>query len=446
MQDKLDFEADDDSNANNFSFILGAADFSAEEESWAAFMELGIPLGDMFELQLAGRVEDYQEADQTTYDPKATIIARVLPDLTLRGSVGTSFRIGSLLQYYGQSTQLINIADPFSGAGLAFRPQIGLGNPDLQPEEATAWNVGLSYVPNEGFLAGFRIDLDYYDYDYEDLITLEGPADLVAQDTASRCPLGVNNVNVATPDLTRPACGFQGVGNPIISLGPGIPDQVIRDVNLSFLRVQPTYSNAQSLEVDGLDFTVGYEFETDGFGYFDTFVTGSWARTWDLTRGDGVVIDGVGSRNFGTTIGRSLPEYKVNFGFNWQLNRHAVNVLVRYTDSYDDNQPIQNPSANTFCLGSCLRAINANVGDFATGAGVTASSIDTEIDSWTVVDLQYTITLPAFSVVEEGTRLSIGGSNVFDEEPPEVNVDGGFDPFAHDPRGAVWYVRVMMNI
>lgn len=304
-RDEIVVDADADSNANNYSFIYGASDWEGREDVLAAFVEFAVPVTDRLDVQIAGRVEDFEENDETAFDPKITAMFRANDSLTLRASGGTSFRVGSLLQRFGESTQLINIADPFSGAGLAFRPQIGYGNPDLTPEESTTWNVGLSWAPVDGPLQGLSVDLDYYDYNYDDLITLDGPADLIARDTALRCPQGLNN----DPNAPIPLCGVQP-DRSVISLGEGIPDQVIRDPsNLQFLRVEPTYSNAQELDVSGLDFTVAYDWEMGKLGLLNTSLTGSWAREWDLTRADGVVIDGVGSRNFGTTIGRSLPEW-----------------------------------------------------------------------------------------------------------------------------------------
>ena len=443
-REEIFFDADADSNNNNYSFIFGAADFEGREDTLAAFVEVAVPVGDRIDLQLAGRVEDFEENDETTFDPKITAMFRATDDLTLRASAGTSFRVGSLLQRFGQSTQLINIADPFSGAGLAFRPQIGFGNPEVTPEESVAWNVGLSWSPSGGPLQGLSFDIDYYDYKYEDLITLEGPQDLVTRDLALRCPQGLNDLGGANADPSRPACGLQ-TGGGIVSVGAGITDQVVRDENLNFLRVQPTYSNAQELDVSGLDVTIGYAWEMGDLGLLNTSISGSWAGEWDLTRADGSVIDGVGSRNFGTTIGRSLPEWKANLGVNWIKDRHSAFVLVRYIDSYEDNQSIDDPGADgqNVCLGSCVRA-------FSTGqsgvTGATEADLDRKISSWTSVDAQYTYELPAFGIQAEGSRVSLGGTNVFNRVPPRVNVDGLFDPFVHDPRGAIWYLRYTMNL
>ena len=86
-------------------------------------------------------------------------------DLTLRASVGTSFRVGSLLQLGGRSTTLLNSTDAFSGTGgLAFRPSLTEGFEGLEPEEADVFNIGVSWTPSNA-LEGLSIDADFYSYE-----------------------------------------------------------------------------------------------------------------------------------------------------------------------------------------------------------------------------------------------------------------------------------------
>ncbi len=147
-----------------------------------------------------------------------------------------------------------------------------------------------------------------------------------------------------------------------------------------------------------------------------------------------MVIDGVGSRNFGTTIGRSLPEWKVNLAFNWMKDRHSAFVLalhrcVRRQPGIDD----PGNDEQYVCLGSCVRAFSIGL----TGAITeTEDQLDRRINSWTTVDAQYSYELPAMGIQGDGSRISMGGTNIFGRKPPRINFDGQFDPFTHDARGA----------
>jgi outer membrane receptor protein involved in Fe transport len=72
--------------------------------------------------------------------------------------------------------------------------------------------------------------------------------------------------------------------------------------------------------------------------------------------------------------------------------------------------------------------------------------LDDNVESWTTLDLQYSYELPAWGFQADGSRITIGGVNVTNEKPPELNFDGGFDPFVHDARGAMWYARYTMQL
>lgn len=445
-RDEIFVDVDDTSNANGFSFIFGAQDFEGKENTYAAFVEFAVPVSDKLELQIAGRYEDFDELGEDTFDPKITAMFQATDDLVLRASAGTSFRVGSLVQRFGSSTQLINIADPFSGASLAFRPEIGQGNPDLAPEEATVWNVGLSWAPTEGMLAGFSLDLDYYDYDYDDLITRPGGAELIAEDIALRCPQGLNTSSATqAADPTRPLCGVQADGTIAGFVpGEGLSDVVIRDDEGNFLRTLPSFTNAQQLQTSGMDIRLGYEWSTQNFGLFSSAIQASWTNEYEITDADGVTTDGVGKRNANTVIGRSLPEWKANWSLGWQMDRHSAYTLVRYIDAYEDDQPVQmanldgdpNTPLEPACVGSCLRATSFGISNL----------LDNRINSFTTVDVQYSYELPAWGLQAEGSRISIGGQNVFNRVPPKLNFDGGFDPFTHDSRGAIWYARYTMQL
>ena len=121
------------------------------------------------------------------------------------------------------------------------------------------------------------------------------------------------------------------------------------------------------------------------------------------------VIDGAGKRNF-SNIGTSSPELRANLGLNWQNDIHSANIFVRYISSYDDDQ-----------------------------------NDDAEIDSQVTVDAQYNVNLSAVFDTETDYLLTIGGINLFDEDPPQVFTNSGFDSKVHDPRGRQIYARIAIE-
>ena len=69
----------------------------------------------------------------------------------------------------------------------------------------------------------------------------------------------------------------------------------------------------------------------------------------------------------------------------------------------------------------------------------TATVID-RIDSFTTVDLQYRLELAGLIGPDADTSLTAGVLNIADEDPPSVNISGGYDPRTADPRGRRAYV------
>jgi iron complex outermembrane receptor protein len=314
----------------------------------------------------------------------------------------------------------LNSTDGFSGTGgLAFRPSITNGNPLLDPEEADVWNIGLSWIP-EGALEGFNLNVDYYSFDYTNLISRQGHQALIDQDNALRCPTGLNAVLA-----DGPLCGVSdqdGNGiNEVYSIGAGIPNSVIRAEDGSLLRTNASYFNAPSLETSGIDLQLGYEFSIGDAGLFTTNFGISYTLDYDIVSDAGVSIDGLGSRNNGNSIGHPLPEYKANLTLGWSRKRHGASIIVRHIDGYTDDTPQ-----------SALRG--AYIG------------LAPEIDSFTTVDVQYNVDLPALSFQEQESVLTLGIKNLANETPPRVNTDGGFDPFTHDPRGRIYYGRFTFSL
>ncbi len=386
-RDRGDVDVNQNLEQNNFKFAYGAQDWDGELKSWAIFGELYLPLTDTLEANLAVRYEDFDTLNEDSIDPKISLMWSATETLTLRGSAGTSFRTPSLLQAFGNSTSLLNMNDPFDGSTV-FRPQIVAPNEDLEPESSTNFNLGLSWRPGN-----FGLDMDYWNYDYQDILTRQSFQELINQD----CAVG-------------PACG-------------ALPDQVIRGDTGFLQRVNVLTVNAQELQASGVDTRLTYNLFTERAGTFLFSLDWVWMAEYDLTTANGTKIDGVGSRNAANTVGRSLPEHRVNFGAYWDLNRHAANIQIRWIDSYTDD---------TFGSTTDIQEIADNLG-----------IEDDKIDSWTTVDAQYSYELP---VGDTNIRFTIGARNLFNEDPPKVAKNGGYDEFVHNPLGRTVYGSVGISL
>jgi outer membrane receptor protein involved in Fe transport len=266
------------------------------------FIELALPFTERLNLQLAGRYESYGDGVDST-DPKATLLWRPTLDLSVRASVGTSFRAPSLFQAFGTQTTLGELIDPNVGSPQFFpvRTQPNPSRAPLSPEEADVLNFGVSFSPGELW----EIGVDYWSFDYTNVI-IEQNAQAI--------------LNAAAQGDAQARA------------------QVIRDAASGLLlRVDSFYANASSLETDGLDVHVARELELANGSSVTVGADATYIMNYDLLDPQAGPIEGAGRRNF-ANFGTSTPEWKANLFFAWEGDRDSINAFVRYIDSYVDDE------------------------------------------------------------------------------------------------------------
>jgi outer membrane receptor protein involved in Fe transport len=381
-ENKLSQDYDELSNQDSFTFVIGNPDLDGSQDVWAAFGELALPINDELDVQVAVRYEDYGGNIGSTVDPKLAVSWRASDEFSLRGSISTSFRAPTVFLAQGGATSLQQVVDPVQGA-QAFVAVRTEGNEDLKPEESTAYNIGFSYEP----FRDLSIEVDYWNFEFEDLIIQENAQALLNADPTD------------TDRIVR-------AGDPVS--GP-------------VLQINNTYVNASSLETSGIDFVTSYKMETE-LGNFTPSIHATYITKYDLMDPQAGNVDGAGRRNF-NNIGVSSPELRMNIGLAWQHDVHAANLFVRYISSYDDDQNCADGTSNT---GGCANGFY-------------------EIDSIVTVDAQYNIDLGSVFNTEQSYVLTVGGINLFDEEPPQVFTNSGFDSKVHDPRGRQIYARLAVE-
>ncbi len=129
----------------------GFGDINESQTLLAFFAQDEITLGERAWVTLGLRSDDHDTFGRATTG-RATVAWQVVPErIKARASYGTAFRAPSFLDLYGQS---------------AFYA----GNPDLRPEEAQGWDVGIDI-----YLAEQRgmVSATYFDSDYDDLIIFD---------------------------------------------------------------------------------------------------------------------------------------------------------------------------------------------------------------------------------------------------------------------------------
>lgn len=286
-------DLDDQFNAENYLFLVGGPDFSGQRTVASGFGELNVPLTSKLDVQLALRHESYENGLSST-DPKVALSWRAQDWFSTRASFGTAFRAPSVFQNFSSQTVLQNISDPVTGSTV-FRGVRTVGTADLKPEKADVYNFGVSIQP----LSGLSIALDYWRFDYTDIIVKENAQSIVD-------------------------------ANPL-------DPRVIREAG-QILRVDTNYVNAPSVETDGLDFTAAYSFglSTDSEWSVSADVTYINQYTIQQTP-SGLRQDVAGSRNF-RTFARSLPRWRTTLGATWAHGPLTAAAYMRTVSGYEDDQ------------------------------------------------------------------------------------------------------------
>jgi len=402
--EEFGLDADDNLNRGNFLFVSGAGtsirDFFGSRDTWAGFVEVAFPFTDWFEITAAGRFEDTQTVD-STLDPKVSAAVRPMEGLTLRGSFSTSFRSPSILQQESRGlVTLAQINDPVLG-NTAFVGVFTEGNPNLEPEESDQFNVGFTYEPEPGF----QIQLDFWHFDFTDLITEEDPQALVN--------------SIPQSEQTGPNM------DPRIVRGTGVP--LLLQVNTSFV-------NAPSLETNGIDFGMSWQYETIA-GTISPFIDGTLITEYEIADPSlGEVIDGKGSRNF-LNVGAPTPPLRFNAGLNWNWGPHSFFGVFRFIDDFEDDQ-------------NCVDTTNPdNFEDFNPNAGCPANFEIARVDEQLTLDIQYTLAVHELLGWSDDRPITLTGGaiNLTDERPPAVNTNSGFATRVHDPRGRLAYARLTIG-
>ena len=185
----------------------------------------------------------------------------------------------------------------------------------------------------------------------------------------------------------------------------GGESRVVRTDDGTIARVNTRYINTDEIRTSGLDFSIRGQFQTPA-GRFLTGLHATHILEYDITRPDGQKIDGAGYLNF-ANIGSPTPEWRGTLNLTWQRGDHQAVLMLNHTDDYRYRR--------------------------------TATATD-RIDSFTTVDLQYRLELIGLLGPDADTALTAGILNITDEDPPYVNISGGYDPRTADPRGRRAYV------
>ena len=301
----LEYSFDPITRRDGFAFLIGNSDFSAEDDVYAAYAEVWLPVLPRLELTLALRHEDYGEGTGDTLDPKLTLLFRATDSLSLRGSFSTSFRAPSPFQTQGVQTNFTNIIDHDGSTTFAGRRT--LGDPNLKPETSRAYNLGVTWQ-SAGRLS-FSADLWHYSFE-----------DVLRKDNAQ----AIVNANPFDPRVERTAAG------------------TISIVKVAFI-------NADAIDTTGLDVSARFNWDSQ-LGLLSAWGEASWLFAYDVTNA-GNKVDALGLLNR-ANVGAPNQELKASIGVTLSRGSWDLSALMRHVGDYQDDAGGSIDSFSTLDLSS----------------------------------------------------------------------------------------------
>ena len=351
----------------------------------SVFSEANYELIDGLNINAAVRYEDYGGFHTTA--PKAAVNWRIIPEISLRGSISKAFQAPSISNGTAGliSTGVGNVIDPTKTPPEAsFRSIQTFGNPNLKPQTADVFNIGATFLP----VSRARLSIDYWQYKFNNQIQLQG-------------------------------------AQAVVNANPNGP-QVIRDSTGTIQAVQVTSFNAPSGTVtSGIDVAASYSFDVS-----DVNVTLrnnlTYLIKYDIDIGStipgakSIVYNGVGYRNQfvqSPLSSAAAPRWRSVTGVDLALGRHTLSGTWRYTAGVFDDQGV---SLNT------------------TGSTpIIPPTVTTRIKAFSVFDIQYSVSLTK----DEHLQLTVGALNLFNTAPGFARFNG-YLPTLADPFGRQVYARI----
>jgi iron complex outermembrane recepter protein len=352
----------------------------------AGYVELHIPVigqtrashGDpALEVTLADRGEHYSDFG-STQNPQIGVLSKPLPGLAIRGTYGTSF----VAPVLSQLNPIPSVVLPLPG--YTFNPAPGGtpntlafegGNPDLKPEKAKIWTVGLDFKPPQ--VPGFTSKLAYYDIVFSNEIIAAGGSISGSNIFVDEAILG--------PEVVQ--------RNPPLSL---IEQLISLPTYENPFHIDPTtigaiydtgYLNLSTVKTRGLDFGVGYKTTLLGTG-IDTGIDGTYIFTFDNQFTATAPVTSFLNTTYNPVDLRFRARALLNYG------AFAGGMYVNFTNDYTDNNVTPNG----------------------------------HVASWTTADAVASYT---FGAADKPLSVSLSVINLTDRAPPYVANPNGY-PITYD--------------
>jgi iron complex outermembrane receptor protein len=392
--------------------------------------EMNIPGIYNLEIRLAGRYDHYEGISTDAKVPKYSLRYQPIKDVTIRGTYSNSFVAPTLYQLYGPVSTGFSDVVNFPGFPNQDQAQVQTGsNASLTPATAESYAAGIVYSPH--FVPGLTFTVDYFRTLEQNIVGTFGGGLILKS---------VEALGAASPYASLVAKNnFPGQPGAQPITGPGQLHN-----NMASVFYIDANQNVGAQREEGLDLSAHYNLDLQRWGQLEFGVNSVVFFQQDLRLTKQMPyynISGlVGSEFFGTN-----PDYKITFlaehhwnGFVLSLNANYIPEMRNATggDPSSDDQSLYDVVDDYWTMDGRLSYTFTRTP--APGAAVDAKDAK---DGKSVAAAPGVLTW--YDKLLDGTTLTVGCNNMFDETPPFVaGANSATNLATYDPFGSFVYFEI----
>ena len=360
---------------------LGYSQFAASRRETAIYGEVTAPVAKWLELTGAARYDHYSDfGDSTT--PKVGFKIKPIDQLAIRGTYSEAFRAPGPAETGGSSFG-------FTSVGI-----LSQGNPNIRPETAKSYTLGLIAEP----FAGTSATLDYWKIDRKN--------EIVQADPASIIPAG-------TP-LT---------GTPLSKIPGAQPDTFIYyDSTGALATVTGFYRNAASTKTDGLDLELRHKMSLGEAGKITAQLNWTHVNKFRRTDPDGNTFDYAGTQGpIVLSAGAGTPKDRASLSLGWDRGPWTVTGVLNYVGPL---KMIDHKGETVSDNGDGTVTDNTNGLVYSSNGALNCAVFDTSGNPYNNCRVPSFITFDLFTkwTPFKNVDINLSIQNVFDRKAP-------FDPY-----------------
>ena len=269
---------------------LGYSQYAATRKISALYGEVNAPVTKWLELSGALRYDHYSDFGDTT-NPRLGFKVKPMDLFAIRGSYSESFRAPGPAETGGSSFG-------FTSVGI-----LSQGNPQVKPETAKSYTLGLILEP----MTGLSATVDFWKIDRKDEIVQADPAAII--------PAG-------TP-LT---------GTPLSRIDGAQPNTFIYyDANGQLATVTGFYGNAAKTNTEGVDLEIKHRMSLGEAGKLTAQLNWTHTKKFNRTDADGNTFEYVGTQGpIVLSAGVGTPKDRLSLSLGWDRGPWAVTGVISY--------------------------------------------------------------------------------------------------------------------